>query len=123
MRSTRLVQSPEHTAIGASTGIFGALGILSGYMGHSRVVPWRGGLRRWAPLAGGVMLLVLLGFGGERTDIGAHVAGFAMGGVIGFALAPAAARLAHQPRAQRVAGALACGLFSLAWLLALRGAG
>jgi rhomboid protease GluP len=49
-----LVQSPEHTAIGASTGIFGALGILSGYMRRSRVVPWRGGLRRWAPLAGGV---------------------------------------------------------------------
>jgi membrane associated rhomboid family serine protease len=118
-----LVQSPEHTAIGASTGIFGALGILSGYMGRSRVVPWRGGLRRWAPLAGGIMLLVLLGFGGERTDIGAHVAGFAMGGVIGFGLAPAAARLAHQPRAQWVAGALACGLFSLAWLLALRGSG
>jgi membrane associated rhomboid family serine protease len=118
-----LVQSPEHTAIGASTGIFGALGILSGYMGRSRVVPWRGGLRRWAPLAGGIMLLVFLGFGGERTDIGAHVAGFAMGGVIGFVLAPAAARLARHPRAQWVAGALACGLFSLAWLLALRGSG
>jgi hypothetical protein len=53
-----LVQSPKHTAIGASTAIFGALGILSGYMRRSRVVPWRGGLRRWAPLAGGVMLLV-----------------------------------------------------------------
>jgi membrane associated rhomboid family serine protease len=118
-----LVQSPEHTAIGASTGIFGALGILSGYMRRSRVVPWRGGLRRWAPLAGGVMLLVFLGFSGERTDIGAHVAGFAMGGVMGFALAPAAACLAHYPCAQWVAGALACGLFSLAWLLALRGAG
>ena len=68
-------------------------------------------------------LLVFLGFGGERTDFGAHVAGFAMGGVIGFALAPAAARLAHHPGAQWVAGALACGLFSLAWLLALRGSG
>ena len=69
------------------------------------------------------MLLVFLGFGGERTDIGAHVAGFAMGGVIGFAFAPAAARLAYHSRAQWVAGALACGLFSLAWLLALRGSG
>jgi rhomboid protease GluP len=79
-----LFQSPEHTAIGASTGIFGALGILSGYMRRSRVVPWRGGLRRWAPLAAGIMLLVFLGFSGERTDTGAHVAGFAMGGVMGF---------------------------------------
>ena len=58
---TALVQSPEHTAIGASTGIFSALGILSGYMRRSRVVPWRGGLRRWAPLAGGVCFLSFLG--------------------------------------------------------------
>ena len=118
-----LVQSPEHTAIGASTGIFGALGILSGYMRRSRVVPWRGGLRRWAPLAGGVMLLVFLGFSGERTDIGAHVAGFAMGGVMGFILAPTADRLKNDPRVQWVSGALACGLFVLAWLLALHSAG
>ena len=69
------------------------------------------------------MLLVFLGFSGERTDIGAHVAGFAMGGVMGFILAPAAGRLAHQPRVQWVSGALACGLFFLAWLLALRGSG
>jgi membrane associated rhomboid family serine protease len=61
-----LVQSPEHTAIGASTGIFGALGILSGYMRRSRVVPWRGGLRRWAPLAGGVHASCP-GFSGERV--------------------------------------------------------
>ena len=79
-----LVQSPEHTASGASTAIFGALGILSGYMRRSRVVPWRGGLRRGAPLGAGLTLLVLLGFSGERTDIGAHIAGFAMGGVRGF---------------------------------------
>ena len=118
-----LVQSPEHTAIGASTAIFGALGILSGYMRRSRVVPWRGGLRRWAPLAGGVMLLVFLGFSGERTDIGAHVAGFATGGVMGFILAPAADRLENNPRVQWVSGALACGLFFLAWVLALRGSG
>jgi rhomboid protease GluP len=95
-----LVQSPEHTAIGASTAIFGALGILSGYMRRSRVVPWRGGLRRWAPLGAGIMLLAFLGFSGERTDIGAHVAGFAMGGVMGFILAPAADRLENNPRVQ-----------------------
>jgi rhomboid protease GluP len=118
-----LVQWPEHTAVGASTGIFGALGILSGYMRRSRVVPWRGGLRRWAPLGGGVMLLVFLGFSGERTDIGAHVAGFAMGGVMGLILAPSADRLKNDPRVQWVSGTLTCGLFFLAWLLALHSAG
>jgi rhomboid protease GluP len=118
-----LVQSPEHTAIGASTAIFGALGILSGYMRRSRVVPWRGGLRRWAPLGAGIKLLVFLGFSGERTDIGAHVAGFAIGGVMGFILAPTADRLKNVPRVQWVSGALACGLFFLAWALALHSAG
>ena len=118
-----LVQAPEHTAIGASTGIFGALGILTGYMWRSRVVPWRGGVRRWAPLGAGIMLLVFLGFSGERTDIGAHVAGFAIGGVMGFILAPTADRLKNNPRVQWVSGALACGLFFLAWLLALHSAG
>ncbi len=118
-----LVQAPEHTAIGASTGIFGALGLLSGYMRRSRLLPWRGGLRRWAPLAGGVMLLAFLGFSGERTDIGAHVAGFGMGGVMGFILAPPAERLKNDPWVQWASGALACGLFFLAWLLALSSAG
>jgi rhomboid protease GluP len=118
-----LVQSPEHTATGASTAIFGALGILSGYMRRSRVVPWRGGVRRWAPLGAGIMLLAFLGFSGERTDIGAHVAGFAMGGVMGFILAPAADRLKNAPRVQWISGALACGLFFLAWLLALHSTG
>jgi membrane associated rhomboid family serine protease len=118
-----LVQSPEHTAIGASTSIFGALGILTGYMWRSRVIPWRGGIRRWAPLAAGIMLLVFLGFSGERTDIGAHVAGFAMGGVIGFILAPTADRLKNDLRVQWVSGPLTCSLFFLAWLLALHSAG
>jgi membrane associated rhomboid family serine protease len=118
-----LVQTSEHAAIGASTGIFGALGILSGYMRRSRVIPWRGGIRRWAPLGAGIMLLVFLGFSGERTDIGAHVAGFAIGGTIGFILAPIADRLKNDLRVQWVSGTLACGLFFLAWLLALHSAG
>jgi membrane associated rhomboid family serine protease len=109
----------DHTAIGASTALFGALGILSGHTRSSRIVPWRGGLRRWAPIGAGVMLLTFLGFGGERTDVGAHVAGFAVGIVIGVALAHAGARVPQGAVAQRVYGMLAAGLFALAWLLAL----
>jgi hypothetical protein len=67
--------------------------------------------------------LSLLGFSGERTDIGAHVAGFAMGGIMGVILAPTTDRLKNDPCVQWVSGALACGLFFLAWLLALHGAG
>ena len=97
-----------------------ALGILSGHMRRRRMIPWRGGIRRWAPLAAGVMLLVYLGFGGERTDVGAHVAGFAVGGVLGLALAHFSAHVRQGPRAQRLYGLLSCSLVSLAWLLALQ---
>jgi membrane associated rhomboid family serine protease len=115
-----LVHPAGQTAIGASTAWFGALGILSGHARRSQVVPWRGGLRRWAPLGAGIMLLAFLGFGGERTAVGAHVAGFAVGVVIGFTLAHAAGRVPQGPLAQRFYGVLACGLFAFAWLVALR---
>ena len=46
-----------------------------------------------------------------------------MGGVMGFILVPTADRLKNDPRVQWVSGALACGLFFLAWLLALHSAG
>jgi rhomboid protease GluP len=115
------VHPAGQTAIGASTAWFGALGILSGHARRSQVVPWRGGLRRWAPIGAGIMLLAFLGFGGERTAVGAHVAGFAVGVVIGFIIAHAAGRAPQGPLAQRIYGVLAFGLFTLAWLLALRG--
>jgi rhomboid protease GluP len=113
-----LVHPADHTAIGASTALFGALGILSGYARRSRIVPWRGGLRRWAPIGAGIMLLAFLGFGDEHTAVGAHVAGFAVGVVIGIILAHAAGRVPQGARAQRIYGVLAGGLFALAWLLA-----
>lgn len=116
---TTLVHPAGHTAIGASTAWFGALGILSGHARHTRIVPWRGGLRRWAPIGAGIMLLTFLGFGGERTDVWAHVTGFLVGLLIGFALAHGAGWVPRGARAQRIYGALACGLFALAWLLAL----
>jgi rhomboid protease GluP len=111
-----------HTAIGASTAVFGALGILSGHAWTSRPVPWRGGIRRWAPIGAGIMLLAFLGFGGERTDIGAHVMGFAVGAAMGFALGRAGHRMPHGPDAQQIYGVIACGLLLLAWLMALRAA-
>jgi rhomboid protease GluP len=117
------LQPDAHAAVGASTAVFGALGLLSGHARRSRTVPWRGGLRRWAPVAAGVMLLAFLGTGGERTDVGAHVAGFAAGWATGFALAHASGHLPTGAAAQRAYGGAAACLLTLAWLLALlRGA-
>ena len=113
-----LLHPAGHSAIGASTALFGALGILAAHAWQARVLTWRGGVRRWAPLAGGTMLLVLLGTSGERTDVTAHVAGFAAGWLIGLALA-GPVRMPHGPRSQRLYAVLGCGLVTLAWLLAL----
>jgi hypothetical protein len=46
-----------------------------------------------------------------------------MGGIMGVILAPTTDRLKNDPCVQWVSGALACGLFFLAWLLALHSAG
>jgi rhomboid protease GluP len=114
-----LIQPAVHLSIGASTAVFGALGILSGHMFRSREIPWRGGMRRWAPLGGGLMLLVFIGVGGERTDVWAHALGFLAGVGIGAALAQLAWRIPHGPRAQAAYALAALALIALAWLLAV----
>ncbi len=113
------IQGPGHVSIGASTAVFGALGILSVLMlGESRA-QWLRGFRRWAPLAGGIMLLAFLGVSGERTDIGAHFLGFAAGGAIGAGLAVLGARVPSGRSAQLVYGAIALAVFAAAWAAAL----
>jgi membrane associated rhomboid family serine protease len=114
-----LLQPATHTAIGASTAVFGALGLLAALTWRSRAMLRPRGLRRWLPFGGALMLLAYLGFGGERTDIGGHVAGFVTGCALGVPLAWAATWVPQGPAAQRAYGASALGLIALAWLLAL----
>jgi membrane associated rhomboid family serine protease len=80
---TALVQSPAHTSAGASTAVFATLGLLAAYgwrQRHALVERWA---YRYAPIIAGVALLAFLGVGGERTDVLAHLAGFATGAVAG----------------------------------------
>jgi len=82
-----LVQSPEHTSIGASTAIFAGIGLLAALRqarGHDHALS---ALRNWVPLAGGLALLAFLGFSGENTDVLAHVLGFGSGIAMGLMLA------------------------------------
>lgn len=115
-----LLHPAVHTAIGSSTAIFGALGILSGYTQQRRTTHWRGRIRRWMPLAAGSMLLAYLGFGGEQTDVGAHMAGFVIGGGLGLALGRWTQLVPQGRLAQRIYALLASALLALAWLLALK---
>jgi membrane associated rhomboid family serine protease len=77
-----LVQSPAHRSVGASTAVFGAVGILAAIS----MVRYRHHLqRRWfIPVASGLALLALLGTEGKNTDLGAHLFGFGCGVVLGI---------------------------------------
>ena len=78
-----LIQS-GHISIGASTAIFGAVGILSAHQ-FVKKIRLAGGsrIKAWLPLAGGLALLGFLG-AGEHTDITAHLFGFLAGSIIGL---------------------------------------
>lgn len=78
-----LLQQSQHTSIGASTAIFGAVGILATInLVHHRH-PWQ--KRRLVSVAAALSLLAILGTEGENTDLGAHFFGFMMGLVSGLA--------------------------------------
>lgn len=84
---------PRHVAVGASTAIFGAVGILAALRVLGAPPATRGSRRRWVVMAAGVVLLVMLGTG-ENVDVLAHVLGFAVGGALGAG----AARIRRPPR-------------------------
>lgn len=75
------VQPLAHRSVGASTAVFGAVGILAALS----AVRYRHHLhRRWAiPVAAGLALLAILGTEGKNTDLGAHLFGFCAGALCG----------------------------------------
>jgi rhomboid protease GluP len=113
-----MFHSGSHSAIGASTAVFGALGLVAG-LTWQRQRFFRTGLRRYAPLAAGLMLLAFLGIGGERTDIGGHIAGFASGIALAVPLYILRDRIPDDLRSQFRYGGIAILIFAPAWIVAL----
>lgn len=75
-------QSADHNSVGASTAVFGAVGILAALslVRHRRQLQ-----RRWPlPVASALALLALLGTEGKNTDLGAHLFGFLFGTCLGL---------------------------------------
>ena len=112
-----LLAPVDHAAIGASTAVFAALGLLAALAWGRQAILWRG-LRRWRPIAAAIMLLALLGVGGEHTDVGAHVAGLLTGCIGGAALYFARLHLPQGRNAQFAYGGAALALFAGSWLAA-----
>jgi len=107
-----------HVSVGASTSIFGAVGLLGGV---AVVTRGRASSKRrvWLPIAAAFALLAMLGTGGERVDIWAHLFGLLVGGVLGILVA------LTTPRPPGLAIQWACGGAAAAvliycWIIALR---
>lgn len=113
----------EHNSIGASTAVFGALGLL---VGCELVALWRYSdtQSRWrliVPLGAGLALLGYLGGGGDadlHIDYMAHFWGFFCGLPMGAVAEAFRTRERLPRRAQYGAAVLALGLLAGAWTLA-----
>jgi len=114
------LQSPNHRAVGASTAVFGTVGLLAAIS----MVRYRHSLRprrRWLlPVAAALGLLAMLGAGGENTDLGAHLFGFFFGLPLGVG---AELLIEHRGRPGRVVNTLlaiiAAGIVAISWWAAL----
>jgi len=117
-----------HLSIGASTAVFGGLGLLAGWQVvaalQARRVPRAQAFRMREivlPLAAGLALLAYLGVGneGDHVDIMAHGLGMLCGAIFGTILA--GTRLPeHTPgRFQKILANAALSLPWLAWLWVL----
>ncbi len=81
------IRYPEEAlSLGASTAVFGALGLLvgAGLPEVWRARSWRRGMRTVAPLLAGLMIFSLNGIGDPETDTLAHMTGMAAGLVVGL---------------------------------------
>jgi membrane associated rhomboid family serine protease len=105
----------QQRSIGASTAVFATLGLLSAYAWRRESAPQLRWARRWAPLIAGIILLAFTGAGGERTDVVAHVMGFAAGAGLGALWARVDPARFMNRGLQWVAGAIAIASIVVAW--------
>lgn len=120
----------SHRAVGASTAVFTALGLLSGYSWGSRQAYSQRWALRWGPLVAGLVLLAWTGTGGkslddptsdvgQSVDVAAHVLGFVVGLLSGVSASLASVSGVLNRLPQPLAGLLALALIVLSWARAL----
>jgi membrane associated rhomboid family serine protease len=133
------LQRPPHASLGASTAVFGLLGVQVAHDWVRRQKLHDNPFRRFAPIAIGAALLAWFGGDGRqidpnalpkslgdldvalpRIDVWAHVLGFSVGVALGGALGWAKPRMRLSPWVQPALAATAVALLAAAWWLALR---
>jgi rhomboid protease GluP len=115
-----LISPSTHRAVGASTAVFAALGLLAGFAWRQRLSLREQFRYRWGPLFAGIFLLAFLGAGGEHVDVLGHALGFTAGTALGWTYARAGFPGTRAGRLQTGMGMAALGLVAVAWFLALR---
>jgi membrane associated rhomboid family serine protease len=105
-----------HISIGASTAVFGAVGILAAHQIYAKIRMVGRRKKAWVPLAAGLALLAFLG-SGKHTDVTAHLFGFMAG--IGLGLLHAFyVKSFIDNRRQAYCLVVAVGIIALSWLSA-----
>jgi rhomboid protease GluP len=108
-----------HRAVGASTAVFAALGLLAGLAWRQRLTLRERRWYRWSPLVAGICLLTLLGAGDAHVDVLGHALGFLFGVGVGWLYARAGMPRNRSTRLQIATGAVAALLVCTAWIFAL----
>jgi rhomboid protease GluP len=106
-----------HISIGASTSVFGAVGILAAYQLSRKMKIVGQRMKAWLPLAGGLALLGLLG-SSKHSDLTAHLFGFIAGIFFGLIYEMYLCYLLEK-RHQIYCMALTIGTVALSWSRAL----
>ena len=114
-----LVQLPPHTAVGASTAVFAALGLIAAYVWRRRGELQSRWAVRWAPIVVASILLAWTGSGGGRTDVVAHLAGFLAGIAFGAYYGSLTPGIILSARSQWLLGLGAFAVVAVAWAIAL----
>lgn len=126
------VQAPEHLSIGASTAVFGAVGLLGGSEARARHLLLEPEARRFAPIGGALLLMLYLGVGGGKVDedeeyeffmhnvdVLAHLFGLLWGVVLGGLLGSVPRAQVERRGLQLASAFAACALLGLCWVTAL----
>lgn len=108
-----------HSSVGASTGVFGLVGVLTGLAAWRRHhgQPARRGA--WVAFAAGLGVVAMLGGPGPQVDFSAHLFGLAAGAAAGVAIAwPLANRPRPSPSLQALSLVWSAALVAGAWRMA-----
>lgn len=114
------VHAGEHFSIGASTAVFGAVGLLGGSEARARHLLREPQARRFAPVGAALLLLLYLGVGEVQStrnvDVLAHVFGLLWGLALGLLLGSLPRAQVERRGLQLAAALAALGGLALGWL-------